>query len=103
MKACSSCQVLDIGKQLYVWVSTSAEMNNLALAVPGRQSMPASTQLLPGKGADAAQGVARRLTLKCGQPVAVSWNLEEEEELLSVWAEKQLIQELQNLKMVQKA
>ena len=95
-------QVLNLGRQLYIWVSTSGEMNNLALAMPTAaqsSAVPPSTQLLQGKGADAAQGVARRLTLRCRQPVAVSWNIEGDE-LLHLWAEKELVSELKVLDLV---
>lgn len=94
-------QILDLGRQLYVWASTSAEMNNLALAMPavGASMVPSATALLPGRAADAAQGVARRLALKCRQPVAVSWNVEGDE-LVQMWAEKELVQEMQQLNLI---
>ena len=95
-------QVLNLGRQLYIWVSTSGEMHNLALAMPTAaqsSAVPPSTQLLQGKGADAAQGVAKRLTLACRQPVAVSWNIEGDE-MLHLWAEKQLVSELKVLELV---
>lgn len=42
-------QVLNLGRSLYVWVSTSSAMNNLALALPSAlQPDPAATQLLNG-------------------------------------------------------
>ena len=73
----------------------------MALAMPAGSvnATPSATALLLGRAADSAQGVARRLTLKCRQPVAVSWNVEGDEQL-QLWAEKQLFQELEQLDLV---
>lgn len=70
-------------------------MNNLTLAMPPARTglSIAATVLLPGSDSEAAEGVARRLAAKLHRPVAVSWNLVEGD-LLSRWAEKQLVTEL---------
>jgi len=90
-------QILNLGRQLYVWASTSSSMNNLALAMPvTSQSSPAMTHLVAGAGAETAERVSKRLAQKVGLPVAVSWSVEGDD-LLQLWAEKVLIVEMMDL------
>ena len=70
-------QVLDLGSSMYVWVSSSMAMNNMALAMPmAKFGSPASTQLLPGDYSillAQAQGVC--FCIACGKAAAFKWQM----------------------------
>ena len=53
-----------------------------------------------GSGGDAAERVSKRLALRLGQPVAVSWNVEGDD-ILHAWAEKQLVNEIKKRSLTQ--
>jgi hypothetical protein len=47
-------------------------------------------------GAEAAERVSKRLAQRFGLPAAVSWNVEGDD-LLQLWAEKQVVDEMKEL------
>ena len=99
-------QVLDLGRQLYVWVGTgsaaqAASMDNLALAMPPLASPaglpPAASSLVRGTGDELALGLSRKLAQKLRLPVAVSWCLPAADPLQVAWAQRELLSHLQGL------
>lgn len=100
-------QILDLGRQLYVWVGTgspaqAASMDNLAVALPALPgTQPAASSLVRGQGDQLAADLARKLVQKLGKPVALSWSLPGAAPVQAAWAQRELMQHLQNLGYVQ--
>ena len=93
-------QVVDLGRQLYVWVSTDNEMSNLTVAFPATTSHQSpATILMPGAAPDHAEAAAKRLVQYLKRPVALSWNVNGDD-LLHLWTERELKAKLQELSFV---
>eukprot|EP00884_Botryococcus_braunii_P011633 jgi/Botrbrau1/20470/Bobra.145_2s0031.1 len=96
-------QIVDLGKQLYIWVASgSLKLGNISLAMPmpvGPGNVPPATTLIRGPGEGEGGALARRLALKTGRPVAVAWNVPESSPLLCAYAERRLLEELASLGM----
>ena len=98
--------VLDLGRQLYIWVGTgsaaqAARMDNLAVAMPALATSaavpPASSSLVRGPGDEVAAGLSRKLVQKLHKPVALSWSLPAADPLQTAWAQRELMTHLQQL------
>eukprot|EP00195_Chlamydomonas_chlamydogama_P006140 CAMPEP_0202890320 /NCGR_PEP_ID=MMETSP1392-20130828/772_1 /ASSEMBLY_ACC=CAM_ASM_000868 /TAXON_ID=225041 /ORGANISM="Chlamydomonas chlamydogama, Strain SAG 11-48b" /LENGTH=158 /DNA_ID=CAMNT_0049573869 /DNA_START=48 /DNA_END=523 /DNA_ORIENTATION=+ len=89
-------QIMDLGRQLYVWVATGgAKWNNLHLAFPSKTDpVPPVATLVPSAAAADGQSLARRLAIKLKRPVLCSCNLPTGVPLLQAIAERRLVQEL---------
>ena len=103
-------QILNLGRQLYIWVGTgtgtaaqAADFSNLALALPQQlgssaaASQPVATSLVRGSGDDVATGMARKLVQKVRMPVALSWSLPAGDAVQTAWAQRKLVELLQQL------
>ena len=101
-------QILNLGRQLYIWVGTgtasqAADFSNLALALPQQLSsqtgaaQPVATSLVRGSGDDLAAGMARKLVQKVRMPVALSWSLPAGDAMQTAWAQRKLMEHLQQL------
>ena len=101
-------QILNLGRQLYIWVGTgtatqAAAFSNLALALPQQlsssaaASQPVATSLVRGSGDDVATGMARKLVQKVRMPVALSWSLPAGDTMQTAWAQQKLMELLQQL------
>ncbi|GLC42174.1 hypothetical protein PLESTB_000638600 [Pleodorina starrii] len=91
-------QILDLGRQYYVWVSAvGPKLGNLYLAIKTpADTSPAVASLLPASGAGGeGPAMAQRLALKLGRPVVCSCNMPQNAPLLQAVAERRLLQELQ--------
>lgn len=96
-------QILDIGRQLYIWVSigNAAALDNLVLAVPTKiDPVPSVAALLPGSATSECQAVAQRISLKVKRPVLCSWNVPGGAATLQAVAERELLKELAALNLL---
>ncbi|WIA36886.1 hypothetical protein OEZ86_008134 [Tetradesmus obliquus] len=92
-------QVIDLGQQVYVWVSVGgAKFSNLYLAIQSRMDpVPSVATLLPDAASGGAAGMAQRLARRVGRPVVCSCNMPANAEVLQVFAERRLCQELESM------
>ncbi|KAF6263446.1 hypothetical protein COO60DRAFT_1489739 [Scenedesmus sp. NREL 46B-D3] len=92
-------QIIDLGQQLYVWVSVGgAKFQNLYLAIQSRMDPnPSIATLLPDAASGGAAGMAQRLVRRVGRSVVCSCNLPANAEVLQVFAERRLCQELESM------
>ncbi|KAG2426573.1 hypothetical protein HXX76_012891 [Chlamydomonas incerta] len=91
-------QILDLGRQYFVWVSAvGPKLGNLTLAIKSpADAAPSVASLLPGAPAvGEGPAMAQRLAMKLGKPVICSCNMPPNAPLLQAVAERRLIQELQ--------
>ncbi|EIE23820.1 hypothetical protein COCSUDRAFT_83695 [Coccomyxa subellipsoidea C-169] len=96
-------QVMDLGRQLYIWVGTSAaQMGSLCFASPigAARGMPPVATLVRGANEGSSASLAQRLAKRAGRPVAVAWSLPEEPPAFGLVAERRLMRELQTLQLV---
>ncbi|KAF5835809.1 hypothetical protein DUNSADRAFT_6843 [Dunaliella salina] len=95
------CQIIDLGRQVYVWASVGAntKLNNLYMAIQTpAASTPSVATLLPASAAsNEANAFAQRLAMRLKRPVLCSWNIPASEPLLQAIAEKRLLKELKEM------
>ncbi|KAG1671134.1 hypothetical protein FOA52_005386 [Chlamydomonas sp. UWO 241] len=96
MEATLHFQILDLGRQYYIWISASGpKMANLYLAIQTpADPKPSVASLIPGPAGGAGESLAQRLALKAKKPVLVSCNLPSNTPMLQAIAERRLLQEL---------
>ncbi|PNW83898.1 hypothetical protein CHLRE_04g216300v5 [Chlamydomonas reinhardtii] len=91
-------QLLDLGRQYFVWVSAvGPKLGSLTLAIKSpADAAPSVASLLPGAPAvGEGPAMAQRLAIKLGKPVVCSCNMPPNSPLLQAVAERRLLQELQ--------
>ncbi|GBF89530.1 hypothetical protein Rsub_02248 [Raphidocelis subcapitata] len=90
-------QVIDLGRQLYVWVALGgAKMSNLCFSIqaPSQAGAPATAVLLRGNAGVSGEGLASRLAMRLKRPVLCSCNIPPSADVLQVAAERRLLREL---------
>lgn len=103
-------QITHLGRQVLVWVGLGgapAALGNLAMSMPGVQygtnspsaAVPQApaTVLIQSTNAEAAAALAQKLTKRFGIPVLLAWNVPSAHPVLGAWAERRLVQHLNDV------